>query len=107
MDNADAVNKFIKKHKFNFLSHPVQSKLRTANRLCYPATVVIDAIRIVRFMQVGGPDIGQTLPRAVFGPIAFLIKNKTVSRLSLFIEHETLDLLFWYSAHHRLGSDTR
>jgi len=66
LDNADAVNKFLKKHQFNFTIIPGAGKAADSYGVyAYPATVVIDAAGIVRFMQVGGPDIGQTLPRAI------------------------------------------
>jgi len=65
-DKKEAVQSFIKTHQFSYTIIPQAAKIADRYQVyAYPASVVIDTKGIIRFIQIGGPDIEHTLPAAI------------------------------------------
>ena len=69
-DKKEAIQDFVKTHEFNYTLFPDAAKVADKyNVYAYPASMVIDSKGIIRFIQIGGPDIEHTLPDAIKGVI--------------------------------------
>lgn len=65
-DTKDEVGDFLRTHAFSFKILPNAGLVANEYGIAaYPASMVIDRKGIVRFVQVGGPDIDKTLPSAI------------------------------------------
>ncbi|PWV56965.1 peroxiredoxin [Chitinophaga sp. S165] len=66
LDNKSTINTFLKEHEFDYNILPDAAPVAEKYGLfAYPASVVIDSRGIVRFMQVGGPNIDKNLSNAI------------------------------------------
>lgn len=66
LDNKSTINTFLKEHEFDYIILPDATPVAEKYGLfAYPASIVIDARGIVRFMQVGGPNIDKNLSNAI------------------------------------------
>jgi peroxiredoxin len=66
LDKKDAVNAFLKTHKFEYTVLPNAARVIEKYDLqAFPVSIVIDSSGIIRFIQVGGPNIGENLKAAI------------------------------------------
>jgi peroxiredoxin len=66
LDQPSAIHAFLKDHPFEYTILPGAKKTaENYNLNAYPASVVIDKKGIIRFIQIGGPNIGQNLANAI------------------------------------------
>jgi len=66
LDKKAAIDAFLKEHTFDYTILPDAGPVADKYGLfAYPASMVIDAQGIIRFVQVGGPDIDKHLPQAI------------------------------------------
>lgn len=66
LDQRDAVLTFLKNKQFDYTILPdAKEAAEKYNLNAYPASIVIDTRGITRFIQIGGPNIGQNLNEAI------------------------------------------
>jgi peroxiredoxin len=66
LDNAAAIRKFLKTHRFEYTPLTYARAIHQAYKVAScPTSIVIDKNGIIRFIQVSGLDIGATLPTAI------------------------------------------
>lgn len=66
LDHKYDVERFLKNNRFEYTILPDAKRVAEAYHVnAYPASIVIDNKGIVRFIQVGGPEIGQNLTAAI------------------------------------------
>lgn len=65
-DNNEAIKSFLKTHTFDYNILPNASKIGELYDIyAYPTSMVIDRNGIIRFIQVGGPNIEDNLRSAI------------------------------------------
>jgi peroxiredoxin len=65
-DKTGAVKSFLRNHPFDYTILPDANEVgKTYDVYAYPASMVIDVGGITRFIQIGGPDIGENLSSAI------------------------------------------
>jgi peroxiredoxin len=70
LDKKEQIRDFLKTHQFNYTVFPDAAKIADTYQVnAYPASMVIDAKGVIRFIQIGGPDIEHTLPIAITSAI--------------------------------------
>jgi len=66
LDSKEAINAFLKTHKFDFTILPkAESVSGKYNLGAYPVSMVINARGIISFVQIGGPNIEGNLRAAI------------------------------------------
>lgn len=70
-DKKEAIQNFLKTQEFSYILFPEGAKIADSYQVyAYPTSMVIDSQGIIRFIQIGGPDIGHTLPVAIEAAIS-------------------------------------
>lgn len=66
LDRQEAIRYFLKNNRFEYTILPdAEGVAEKYNLNAYPASMVIDNNGIIRFIQIGGPNIGQNLTEAI------------------------------------------
>lgn len=66
LDKKEAINTFLQSHKFDYTILPnAAAVIDNYDLQAFPVSIVIDPSGIIRFIQVGGPNIGGNLTAAI------------------------------------------
>jgi peroxiredoxin len=80
LDHKNAIEAFLKNYRFEYTILPDAKGVAEKYDLnAYPASIVIDSNGIIRFMQIGGPNIGQDLIAAITAILRKWSKGKVVT----------------------------